>query len=106
MSSNNNKYLILDIGSLYLRLGYSNEYTPRHIVKHNIFNTELRVLRFYLQELFSLLFTNYYLIKSKYCNILVIEKIFIRREIRDFILTVLLEDFHVSSGYIMVIQSQ
>jgi hypothetical protein len=74
--------------------GYAGESHPRFQVAHNLFHCS--DLRIYFNELFQRIFVKQLQTKAKLHNVVIVEKFIIAREVRDYILTVLLRDFHVS----------
>lgn len=89
------KAIVIEIGSIFLKGGYSGESSPRFSIEHCIFKPLLSNLRLHLCELFHKVFVKHLLTKFKIHNVIIVEKMMVARELRDMIVSVLLRDFQV-----------
>jgi hypothetical protein len=88
------KNIVLEFGTCAVMGGSAGDSSPSFKIPL-VDLSAVSDIRVYLSELFHRIFIENLHVKSKMCNVLVIEKFLFCRDYRDAILTVLLRDFQV-----------
>ena len=92
------KTIVIEIGSTYIRCGFSGDETPRFTFKSNIINHERECqesLIVRLTDLLQRIFLEKLQVKSKEFSVIIVEKLLSAKLLRDTLLTILLKDFQV-----------
>ena len=90
--------IVMELGGSLLRIGFAGESVPRFILPSNMFPTVIKSpgkIRQKCTEIFHSLFLQQLQVKSKDCRVLVIEKFYTPRILRNSLLTSLLKDLQV-----------
>ncbi len=88
--------IVVEVSETTVSGGYAGEFHPRFTITHDLFACSN--LRISISELFQQIFVRQLQTKAKLHNVVIVERFMISREIRDFMLTVLIRDFHVSAN--------
>ena len=92
--------IVVELGGSLLRIGFAGESVPRFISSSNMFPASTKSpakIRQQYTELFHSFFLQHLQIRSKDYRVLIIEKFFTPRTLRNCLLTSLLKDLQVST---------
>ena len=92
--------IVIELGGSLLRIGFAGESAPRFISSTNMFPTSIKSpgkMRQKYTEILHSMFIQQLQVKSKDYRVLVIEKFYTPRILRNSLLTSLLKDLQVNA---------
>jgi len=90
--------IVIEIGSSYIRGGFAGEHSPRFTIPTlfvGLENASTEAIRNQCTEALKILFLEYFQLRSKDCQVLVVENLFACSVLREQLFHVLLQDMQV-----------